>query len=119
MRIPLQVNLVLIAALFFTGCELGKEERDRLNGELAELREQREGAIFACRLVHQNEYQTWREDNADGLPTDDYAARAMCFEKEKDQGWVKAWKATEEQISELDLRIKEIEMLLGVPEKTE
>ena len=119
MRIALQVNLVLVAALFFTGCELGKEERDRLNGELAELREQREGAIFACRLVYLNEYQNWREANADGLPADDGVARAMCFEKEKDQGWVKAWKATEQQIFEMDLRIKEIEMLLGVPEKTE
>ena len=41
------------------------------------------------------------------------------FAEAADQGWVKAWKATEEQIVEMDARIKTIESLLGEPESPE
>ena len=119
MRFILQFAVVLFVAFLFTGCELGKEERARLNVELEELRERRVGALFACKLVHQNEYQVWREDNADRIPTDDYMAKAMCFAEAADQAWVKAWKATEEQVFEMDARIKTIESLLGEPESPE
>lgn len=115
----LQFAVVLFVALLFTGCELGKEERARLNVELEELRERRVGALISCKLVHQNEYQVWREDNADRIPTDDYMAKAMCFAEAADEGWVKAWKATEEQVFEMDARIKTIESLLGEPESPE
>ena len=119
MRIVLQFALVFVVTMLFTGCELGKEERASLNAELDELRERRQGAIFACQLVHANDYQTWREDNADRIPADDRMARAMLFKEEANQDWVKAWKATEEQIFEMDARIKSIEMVLGEPESTD
>ena len=118
-RIVLQFALVFVVALLVTGCELGKEERDRLNVELDELRARRQGEIYACQLVHANDYQTWREDNADRIPAEDHMARAMLFEEEADQGWVKAWKATESQIFEMDARIRNIEMLLGNPESAD
>ncbi len=119
MRFILQCAVVFFVAFLFPGCELGKEERARLNVELQELRERRTGALFSCKLVHQNEYQVWREDNADRIPTDDYMAKAMCFAEAADEGWVKAWKATEEQVFEMDARIKTIESLLGEPESNE
>lgn len=119
MAIALKYIVAFAVVLSFAGCEGREETLSQLNVELEELKERKDATVFACQVMHATEYQAWREENAERLPAADHLARAMCFAEEKDEDWVKAWKAAEEEIFEMDARIKSIEMQIGDQETAE